>query len=124
MKRVLWSLGVLLLLSTSAGATDFERVLIDGKAATKIQSMSPDTQSVSVERIDTNEQVLCLAVTDNDIVEGDTAVISKMSQDVILVAFAWTDLNCVGTKSFVGPNRYTITFVAPGEAVLTAVPTP
>ncbi|KKM08019.1 hypothetical protein LCGC14_1728110 [marine sediment metagenome] len=121
MKRVLWSIGVFLLLSASAGATDFERVLIDGKAATRIQSMSSDTQSISVVRTDTDEQVLCLPATGSQIVEGDTTVISRISQDVILVSFAWSELNCAGIKSLVGPNRYTITFVAPGTAILTEV---
>ena len=112
--------------SRLATADTIDRPVTQGTIRAEIQlpPVSPDallTQSVSLNREATGQQVLCLPAANGTIVEGDTEPISREDAGVLLRAFAHDGPNCTGEVSIASADAYRVLFGGPGQPVLLRV---
>lgn len=97
-----------------ACAADFVRqaktgiVEITGQASADLNPDAPDTRSIGLHRIDTDENLFCAPVVANEIVVGLSSQIVSSGQKIWLQLFAYSELNCTGIRSDGSDDRYRI----------------
>lgn len=110
-------------LAFATRAEEFDRPVSAGAIQAKIRApaINPDaqlTQSISLKREDTGERVLCLPAINGEIVEGQTTLIDRADENVILYAFAYAGPDCTGDESLPSFNAYRVVFSAPDRPIL------
>ena len=104
-----------------ACATDFVRlaktgiVEITGQAGDDLNPDAPDTLSIGLHRIDTDENLFCAPVVANEIVVGLSTQIVSSGQKIWLQLFAYSEPDCTGIRSDGSDDRYRIVLSSTGK---------
>lgn len=122
--RLLFSIGVTMLMANVVCATDFVRlaktgiVEITGQAGDDLNPDAPNTVSIGLHRIDTDENLFCAPVTANEIAVGLSSQIVSSGQKIWLQLFAYSGLGCTGIRSDGSDDRYRIVLASTGRPII------
>lgn len=124
MRLLLFSIVLTMLIANVVCATDFVRlaktgiVEVTGQAGADLNPDAPNTVSIGLHRIDTDERLWCEPVTANKIAIGLSSQIVSSGQKIWVQLFAYSGPGCTGIRSDGSDDRYRIVLANTGKPII------
>lgn len=128
-RGITFKLGVVvvcLMAGKLVAAETIDRPLSSGFVEIKVSAPgeSPDnldTASIGLRRIDTGDLVFCAPAAPGVTLTGESELIQNLGGEILLQAFAFSEVECAGVASLGSDDLYRVVFGAPGKPELLAV---